>query len=76
MSPSVAYGRWLSFGVSAVLALLLSPITAIFATLIGLVGFLGTPLISKNQRTTIAVAIFGGLVVGSIPYLAGGLLIQ
>ncbi|WP_121437876.1 hypothetical protein [Actinomadura pelletieri] len=76
MSPSVAHGRRLAFGVSAVFALLLSPLTAIFATLIGLVGFLSTLLMPKSRRATVATAIFGGLVVGSIPYLVGGLLVQ
>ncbi|WUH98745.1 hypothetical protein OHR68_35385 [Spirillospora sp. NBC_00431] len=61
------------FVASAVLSLLLSPITVIYAALIGSVGLCVTLTIHRARPTL--VAVFGGILAGSLPYLIAGLAI-
>ena len=74
-SPSQQAGslrkRGLAFGLSAVLSLLLSPITAIYAALIGTLGF-GAALIA-GRGVTLPAAVFGGIAAGALPYIVAGL---
>ncbi|WP_285701332.1 hypothetical protein [Actinomadura sp. NBRC 104412] len=76
-SPSQQAGslrkRGLAFGLSAVLSLLLSPITAIFAALIGALGF-GAAVIA-GRGITLPAAVFGGIAAGALPYIVAGLII-
>ncbi|MFC5749018.1 hypothetical protein [Actinomadura rugatobispora] len=74
--PSAHPGRarLLAFGASAALSLLLSPITAIFAVLIGAAGLCAAAPARRAQ--TMPVAVFAGVTAGALPYLVAGLLIR
>ncbi|MGH3388246.1 MAG: hypothetical protein ACRDOO_05145 [Actinomadura sp.] len=61
------------FVVSAVLSLVLSPITAIYAVLIGTVGFCTAMLIGRVRTPSAPAMALAGIAVGSLPYLIAGL---
>ena len=65
--------RWTAFGAGAALSLLLSPITAIWAVLIGAAGVLATALTGRSR--TVPAAVFAGITAGGLPYLVAGLLL-
>jgi hypothetical protein len=65
--------HWTVFAVSAVLSLLLSPITALYAAVIGVLGFLASLIIGR--AITRPAMIAGGITVGSLPYIIAGLVI-
>lgn len=65
--------RWIVFAVSAALSLLLSPITAIFAALIGVLGLCVALVIGRAM--TVPATAFAGVAAGALPYIAAGLLI-
>lgn len=59
------------FVVSAALSLVLSPITAIYAVVLGTTGFCTTVMIRRTP--TIPALAFAGIATGSLPYLIAGL---
>jgi hypothetical protein len=61
------------FAVGAVVSLVLSPITALYAALIGVLGFCIALIAGRGLN--VAAAAFGGVAAGSLPYIVGGLLI-
>ncbi|RAY14066.1 hypothetical protein DPM19_17475 [Actinomadura craniellae] len=67
--PSLDRTHWLIFAVSAALSLALSPITVIYAALIGPLGLCVTALL----RRTRAAAAFAGITAGTLPYLLAAL---
>jgi hypothetical protein len=65
--------HWSAFAASAALSLLLSPITAIYATAIGAAGFAVS--IAMGRALTVPAAVFAGIAVGGLPYIVAGLVL-
>ncbi|MER7541840.1 hypothetical protein [Actinomadura sp.] len=70
--------HWAVFAVAAALSLLLSPITAIYAGVIGALGFMTSlaagRVIAGRAMTRPAMA-FAGITAGGLPYIIAGLAI-
>ncbi|MFD7509936.1 hypothetical protein ACFV5N_11415 [Streptomyces sp. NPDC059853] len=63
------------FAVTGVLALLASPVTALYGLLLGAGGLVATGVLARRHDstgTTAATVVFAGLLAGSLPYLLAG----
>ncbi|GAA2058267.1 hypothetical protein N0X72_23765 [Streptomyces carpaticus] len=69
--------RWtlVLFAVTGLLALAVSPFTALYGLLLGAGGLVATGLLARRHDstgTTAATVVFAGLLAGSLPYLLAG----
>ncbi|GAB2904267.1 hypothetical protein [Streptomyces mayteni] len=66
------------FGATLVLAVLASPLFAIYELLIGALGLVATGLLARlkdGAGTMTATVVFAGVLAGSLPYLAAASLV-
>ncbi|MEV8117907.1 hypothetical protein ACWD33_11120 [Streptomyces xiamenensis] len=69
--------RWtlFLFAATGLLALLASPVIALYGLLFGAGGLVATGVLARRHdsvATTAATVIFAGLLAGSLPYLLAG----